>query len=294
MKLPPLCLMPLVLAACMTGPTVQEQQASAAAPPADWAQRLADPVTDPYLFESPVIESSLRPVVARHDFPDSSIFGGGHLDLFALQLRWAVNDRLAVIATKDGWVELEPGTGGDSDGLTDIAGGVKYAFVDDPQAGVLVTGGLVFEGSNGDSDVLQGNGDGAWRPFVSAGWDQGPQNLIATVGAFLPMDGHAESQYLDWHLHWSYEADEHWLPLLEVNGLHYTNNGTALPVNFEAVDYGNLGAADVEGNDVITGAIGSRYRIDRNSDLGLAWEQPLTTRKDIFESRITLDYVLRF
>ncbi len=260
----------------------------------DWNRRLIDPVTAPYIFESPLIHTSARPIYIRHNIPRNSILGGGNLKAYALQLRWAVTDRFAVIAVKDGRIDFEASAVPHETGWTDIAGGIKYAFIDDPRSGTIVTGGLIYEMHNGSTNVFQGNGSGAYRPFVSAGWDQGPVNVISSVGAHLPIDGDAESQSVDYHLHVSYEATEKFLPLVEVNGISYTNNGRALPVNQEAVDYGNLGSANVDGNDVITAAIGFRYRLTDDVDFGMAWEEPITERKDIFESRFMFDFVTRF
>jgi len=65
-------------------------------------------------------------------------------------------------------------------------------------------------------------------------------------------------------------------------------------VNFEAVDYGNLGATNVEHNDVLTGALGFRYRVGNRGSFGVAYEGPRGGREEIFDDRWTLDYVVRF
>ena len=68
-----------------------------------WKGRLTEPVTAPYWFESPMIHTSLRPVLIRHNFPSDSIFGAGELDVIALQARLAVTERLDKVGT---WVGI--------------------------------------------------------------------------------------------------------------------------------------------------------------------------------------------
>ena len=260
-----------------------------------WSQRLIAPVTAPYFFESPVIETNAQLKWLRHEFPKSSIFDGGYANIIALQLRYAVTDRFAIIATQDGWVDMNPKAGSDTHGYNDIGLGFKYALLDDKENGTIVTAGLTYIGHSGDRDVLAGTGGGAYHPFVSAGWDLETCNIIAGIGSYLPVNGDKNSQFVDWHLHASWDdGEDPFIPLVEVNGLHYTNNGRTLPVNFEAVDYNNLGSANVDGNDLITGAAGFRYRINKWTDFGMAFEAPITSRKDIFDKRVTLDLVRRF
>jgi len=265
-------------------------------PPATtpWTRRLIDPVSAPLTFESPLIHSSTTAVFLHHELPETSIFKGGHLTGAALQLRWAVTDRFAVIATKDGRFELHPGAGPDESGYADLAGGVKYALVDDPQAGRLITLGCTYEATQGDRDIFQGNGNGLWRPFVSAGLAGERVNTLLSLGASLPVSGDAESASWDYHAQWSPAGATEFVPLFELNGIHYQNNGRALAADFEGVDYANLGSNDVAGNDVITGALGCRWRVTSRADIGFAYERPLTERKDIFADRYTLDWVHRF
>jgi hypothetical protein len=285
-KTSPILSLPLLLlGACAAAP--------AASGGSRWTDRLMDPVTAPTLFESPVIATNLRPIAAFHALPDDSIFAGGDVQIVALQARWAVTDRLALIATKDGYVQFNPDAGADESGLADIAAGVKYALVDDPDAGILVTPGITYEIASGDEDVFQGNGDGMLRPFVSAGWDLGPWNLLANVGYDFPLDDDAESTRFTWHAHADWQMTPNFFPLVEINGLTYTDDGAVLPVDFEGLDFFNLGSTMVDGNTLVTGALGARWRVG-DSAIGAAWEAPLTSREDLFDWRLTLDWVFWF
>ena len=178
-----------------------------------------------------------------------------------------------------------------------MAGGFKYALFVDEEDGTLVTGGLTYEMTNGSRNVLQGNGDGMWRPFVSGAWQLEDLNFISSIAASVPGDSSEESTSFDWHMHLSLPAlDENGdvIPLFEVNGIHYTKDGRTTPVDFEGVDYANLGSTDVKGNDIITGALGLRFRLGELSWLGATYERPLTSRNDVFGQRFTIDWMRRF
>lgn len=259
-----------------------------------WSLDAVDPVSAPLTFESPLVHTSVRPVALYHSIPETNLLGGGRLKAFAVQARWAVTDRFAVIATKDGRAKLQTGILKDETGWLDIAAGVKYVIVDDPESKTLVTTGLTYETTAGDRDLFQGNGEGLFRPFVSALFGGDAVNVTASVAASLPVDGGAESSSVDYHLHFSPVTDSWFIPVAEINGIHYFDNGSNLPFNFEGVDYANLGSSGVQGHDIITAAVGARMRTGDNSTFGLAYERPVTNREDIFEDRITADWLLRF
>lgn len=257
-----------------------------------WRDRLVDPVTSPTSFESPIIETNIEPMYIRQGFPSDSIFGGGGFSVIAVQLRYAVNDRLAIIATKDGWIDLDPDAGGDESGFADIAAGVKYAWIDEPEEGLLVTPGITFELPSGEGEVFQGNGDGLLRPFISAAKVLEQFDLIANAGYSFPLDDEEEVSFLDYHVHLSREVTEGVSPLVELNGITYTSDGEELPVDFEGGELINLGATDVSGNSVFTGAVGVRWRATPHVMLGASFEAPLGGREDLFDDRIVLDVLI--
>lgn len=276
-------------------PACQATNTGATSTPAPWTDRIIAPITSPVTFESPTIQTNARPIFAHHSFPSDSIFGGGALDVYALQLRYAVNDRFAIIATKDGYFDLQPDTGSNESGMADVAGGFKYAFIDDPDKGLIATAGLIYEGTNGDKDVFQGNGDGTWRPFVSAGLASGDMSYVGSLGLQWPNDRDAETTSFDWHLQGAWHApDSKFAPVLELSGIHYISGGEALAVDFEGGDVINLGASGVGGNDLVTGAVGLRWNAWGRSWLGLAWETPVFSRDDLFDDRVTADLVVVF
>src|SRR5690606_22009700 len=80
------------------------------------------PMMHPYLFEDPFITTGINAVGSWHEFPGDSILDGGHLWAGALQARIAITDRIAFIATRDGWVHFEPGLDllDDNEGFADL------------------------------------------------------------------------------------------------------------------------------------------------------------------------------
>lgn len=248
----------------------------------------------PTIFESPVVERSARPMVLYQRLPETSIFQGGDFQVYALQLRVPITERLGFIATKDGYIDLNPDAGSDETGFADVAAGLKYAVIDDKASGLIVSPGFVFEFDVGNHDVFQGNGDGLLRTFVAAGLVKEKLNLIGNIGFNLPMNGDDESHSVDYHVHASYDVHPNIQPLVELHGITYTRNGDALPVNFEGGDLINLGSTGVAGQSVFTGAVGARFPVNDMVSFGAAYEFPIGSRHDLLRDRITLDAVISF
>ena len=71
-----------------------------------WKDKTIAPVTNPLFFEAAQINTEIRPIFIHHELP-TSFLGGGDANVYAVQARWAVNEKLALIATKDGYVDLD-------------------------------------------------------------------------------------------------------------------------------------------------------------------------------------------
>jgi hypothetical protein len=272
----------------------------------------APPMSMPYLFEEPFITSGLQVATVWHQMPERSIFQGGDIRIAALQMRLAVTDRLALIATRDGYVRFDP----DLDlvpratGFADMTFGLKYALVDRPDSGFILTPHLRFEMDSGEHRLFQGQGDGSLIPGVSFGWAPGNGfYTLGALGAVLPLDGDKNSTYVHYNLHVGYRTQSNWVPFVELNGMTWTSSGdgsSAVPLasggkltlsqaqralasgGFEGFDYANLGSRGVAGNDMITGALGVRFALGDRVWLGFSYEHPITQRKDLFQRRFTV------
>jgi hypothetical protein len=268
------------------------------------------PMSMPYLFEDPFITTGAYLWGLWHDFPESSVFEGGDATIAALQLRVALTDRLAFVASQDGRTSLHPDLDllDSEKGYMDLIAGLKFALIDRPDDRFILSTSLRYKLASGTGDILQGKGDGGWIPQFSVGWGAGPVNLIADAGMYYPIDGNAEVSFGFWNVHLGYPVTPKLVPFVEVNGIRYFDDGDGtttvktslgyLPIStvqsalglspFEAVDYGNLGSDDVAQNDYITGAVGLRFAVAPRVSLGASYERPLSKRREITKQRATL------
>lgn len=274
------------------------------------------PVTMPYLFEDPFITTGVQLIGIWHDFPEESIFDGGDAYVLALQARIAITDRLAFIATKDGVTWLRPGLSllDDEDGIMDITFGFKYALIDRPEDKFILSPHIRYEIPLGDEDLFQGQGDGVLIPGISAGWGFGDVRMLGDFGMQIPFDGDKNSTSIFYNLHVAWVAADHFVPFVELNGMHWTDSGDGssivetnigdIPVGlattvlgnapFEGTDVANLGNVGVKHNNLLTMGFGARVPFKDHWSLGAAWEIPVTGRKDIFEQRVTTSLTFDF
>ena len=192
------------------------------------------PMSMPYLFEDPYITTNVNLVGIYHNFPSDSIMDGGEAGVIAVQARVAITDRLAFIATKDGYMINRPDNSqlDNEEGFMDITAGFKYAVIDDRESGLIVSPSLRYEVPLGNASVFQGFGDGVLIPAVSMGW--GPENIhiIADLGAQIAMDAdkNVSSLFYNLHLDQAFEVDfvpgaDFIVPFIELNGTSYVASG---------------------------------------------------------------------
>jgi len=255
------------------------------------------PLTNPVYFEDPRTLTEARFIYLRHQVPLTAL--GGEIQLFALQARAAVTDRLSIIVTKDGFITSSNPL--IDDGWTDVNLGLKYNLLADPDAGRLLSAGLSYEIPIGSDQTLQGNGNGVFTPFLSGGLRVGNGHLLSTTGLLLPASPASESRIWYWSNHLDGrigQSNFFWVG--EVNWYHWLGAGEqtsiqGIPITgLEGGDLFNLGLAGVSGNDIVTGAVGLRYKPSGHWELGVAWEAPLTDRRDILDNRLTFDCILRY
>lgn len=269
-----------------------------AAAPAPVKMRYIPPVTNPTFNETPFITTEIRPIYIHHDIVNT---GGGNADVFAVQARFALTDRLALIATKDGYADVDTGALGDDDGFLNIGGGLKYAVINDLAGGTIVSVGARYEAPLGDIDLLggalniQGKGDGFANFFITGVKQIDRFQIQASANAHIAIDNDTDSSLIVGSLHANYALTERFFPLLELNVFEYfdepNRNGLGLPI--EGFDVFHLGAADSD--TVVTGAAGFRFLASEKILVGGAFEIPLTDEDDgITNWRVTADAVIRF
>jgi hypothetical protein len=286
-----------------------------------------NPMSMPYLFEDPYIATDINFVGIYHNFPSDSLLDGGEAGVIAVQARLAITDRLAFIATKDGYMIDRPDNGAlnNREGFMDITVGFKYAVIDDRESGLIVTPSLRYEIPVGNDQVFQGFGDGVLIPAVTMGYGPGNIHLIAGLGAQIAMDDDANSSsfFYNIHLDQAFEVDfipgsKFVVPFIELNGTSYVasgdgsnkivlasgkaplkavqqavfNAGITRDRRGEGIDVANLGSTGMSGETIITMAWGVRIPFDNGISTGMSYERVLSQRQDLFEQRWTwmVDY----
>lgn len=283
------------------------------------------PMSFPYIFEEPYITTGLNFVGIWHDFPENlSLAGGGSLPLggqlgvLALQIRLALTERLAFIATKDGVGFLDPGAASpvdDGTGLFNLTFGFKYALfewageVAGHDHSAILTPSLRYEIPLGQRAVFQGHDDGLLIPAIAAGYQIERFSGILAVGGQAPIDANENGSNLFYNLHVSYAHPlgdrfvTHVAPFMEFNGIHWTHSGRgtravdlrgggSIPIGlvpgFEGVDVANLGNLMVSGNDYITMAFGLRLPMRKGLSFGASYEFPVSIVDDLTDQRVTM------
>lgn len=260
----------------------------------DWTTKAIAPVTNPIFFESPLAQSEVRPLFLHHRL-DSGFVGGGSVNVYAVQLRYAVNDRLAIIATKDGFIETDTPGIGNRDGWGDLAAGVKYAIYKDDEKQAVITPGITFSLPTGSMEVFQGDGSGVINAFVSAtkGWDS--LHLTGNLGVQVPLDGDKDTANLHYSVMLDYYTCQWFIPFVAFNAFTTLSDGNGLGITSEGFDLINFGSANGSGTTQGTVGFGFRSRLVENLDLGFAYEVGvIEDGADIFKDRFTVDVIWRF
>jgi hypothetical protein len=277
------------------------------------------PIAQPFQFEDPFITTGVTAYYIWHEFPSDSAFGGGDLQTVAVQARVALTDRLAFIATKDGYVWTKPDNPllRDETGWFNIAGGFKYALYQDREKETIVSAALRLEVPSGSSAVFEGETGGViFIPSISAAWGWNKKlHVIGDVGGHAPTDGDLYSSQFFYHLYVDYSLHKYFQPFFQVSGQYWVaggdgsrsvtlSNGATLPLEtarqalgldtFEGVDVINLGNSNVGGNHMLVGAFGAHIPITKNVVLSVAYEIPFTSREDLTRQRVTTALRLEF
>ncbi|MCP5516244.1 MAG: hypothetical protein H7A45_03185 [Verrucomicrobiales bacterium] len=264
-------------------------------PAATKASAWVAPVANPIFFESPAIGTEARPIFIWQNLNQDFVTQGGDAQVYALQLRIALTERLAIIATKDGFVDFNPAAVLPHDeGWADIAAGVKYAVVSDDQARFVLTPGFTFKIPIGEESAFQGNGDGELDLFVSAAKAFGPVEVMGNFGVRLPMNMDEETSQLHYSLQVAYPVCRWFKPFAVCNAYTVLSEGDNLPLGSEGYDLINFGVSNAAGETMVVVGGGFRTELLKQLDLGFAYEKGVTHSDGIFDDRFTVDAVIHF
>jgi hypothetical protein len=282
------------------------------------------PMSMPYLFEDPFITTGANLVGIWNGVDERRDFQGADIGVLALQLRLAITDKLAFIATKDGFAMYRPDTKisdvpaladptnnkqlqADEDAFLNATIGFKYAMVEIPEENFILTPAIRYEIPLGNDEVFQGRGDGVFIPSATFAWGRDDFHLIGGLGGQVPVDSEKESTSLFYNLPLDYALFEKFVPFVELSGIHWTNSGDGglnmntrlgdVPLDtaqalmrtgsFEGADVANLGSRSIKGQNLVTMGWGVRVPLDQHVSLGLSYERALSGKKHFFEQRVT-------
>lgn len=297
-------LLPLTTVLAIAGEPVMETQQE----PTNPFAKAINPISNPTLADLALPRTNIHAMFMHHRLPNEiSLAGGdvelgGDLNLLAVQLEYAFNERFSIVATKDGYIDFNPDkTLEDQEGFANLAAGVKYAFIYDTVNQFAMSGTAVVEVPTGNRDVFQGYGDGAVNLIVNGLKLHDNWQFSGSIGTHVPFDSDAESLTGFASAHVSYRLTEKFIPLAEINWFHTfeEGDGTETPISvtdFEGGDLINLGSSNAKVNeDIVTLALGARYIISDSVNIGAAYEIPLTDEEDnLMRDRFTFDLVWEF
>lgn len=250
------------------------------------------PMTNPIYFEDPRAVSEIRPIFLHHKVPLAA--GGGTVQLYAAQVRLRLTENISLIAVKDGYATTSNPILGN--GWADIAAGLKFTLFRDVANQSILSGGFTYELPTGEAAMFQGNGDGEFNIFLAGAQKLAPRiNWMTASGLRVPVNSTDESMSSYWSTHLDAQVTQNFYALMEFNWYHWLNSGADGPIaGIEGLDVINFGNPGVAGNDIVTGAFGFKFKAGPHLESGVAWEMPLTQRRDILDNRLTVDLRLRY
>lgn len=261
------------------------------------------PMINFVFFEDPRTVSELRPIYVNHSIPEligNGIPAGGDVQLYALQFRVALTERLSLIAVKDGFIIDNTGGALDTlvaDGWADVTAGLKYNLFRNVETGTLGSVGFTYELPVGSTRALQAIGDGEFHFFATGGQRllDGNAHLLSSVGYRLPVDGAVQSSAIHWSNHLDARLTDRAYIFTEVAWWHWTDDAAAgASLGVAGQDLFNLSANDVVGNDLVTQNVGFKFKPNGHIESGIAYEFPLTDFQDLIEGRVQAELILRY
>jgi len=264
---------------------------------------MTSPISNPFLAEDPRALTEIRPIFIYQKVPgEQPNFKGGSVAFFGARGSIALTDRFSITLNKLGGINVAPGSGSDFDssfGFAELWLGGKYTFWRDTQSGTVAAGGLIFQIPTGSNETLQDTGSLTLTPYVSVGktlseFRAGAFNGIAVAGMnFSTNDERSNYFYTSAHLDFDVGNFHRFYPVAELNWFQYTASGRT-SFSGQGHDLINTGARNFNSASLVTGALGARFKITEASQIGFAYELPLLGNRDLFEYRLTLDFIFRY
>ncbi|MEZ6046958.1 MAG: hypothetical protein R3C11_15530 [Planctomycetaceae bacterium] len=248
-----------------------------------------EPITNPYWFIDARSMTRARAVYIHQEIPQNNLTNSGTTDVTSLQGSLAINEYMSFLAQKTGRQTIDIDGQGELEGWLDMALGFKTVIIRNEMSRFLWSGGVIYERSNGTSEIYQGNGHGMWHIYMSTAKGFGKSHFLSSFGIHMPNNHDEENESYFYSMHLDHELFCDKFIVWELNGQHYSESGSrTLNSNIEGGDLFSLGSDNVTGNDVISTAIGFAIRLRDDIHLTGAYEAPLTNRQDFLDDRVTM------
>jgi len=255
------------------------------------------PISNPVLSKDPRSLTEARFMFVNDSIPPDHPLRGGNFQVIGLQVRVALTDRLSLTVDKGVYAWIHPGSGPEQDGFINIAAGLKYLLVRDVENQFLWSAGFMYEPQTGEGSVFQNQGHGVMTAFTTAGKQLADYyHVLGTFGYQFPLDSNQNSSFFYTSLHLDRQVCGWLYPLIELNWFHYAAGGDRglPPALGEGDGLLNLGTSGVAGNDLVTLAAGLKAVVSEHLETGVAWEFPISNRKDLIDNRLTFELILRY
>lgn len=276
--------------------------------------RYVPPITNPVFNETPFITTEVKPFYAYHSIPGEFLTEGGNVQVVGIQARLAITERLGFIATTDGysWLDFDDeSTVTDTDGWNDIAIGLKYALINSPETGGILTAGLRYSIPFGDIELngtpsgpvdglsidMNGIGAGAINPFISAAKWVDDFQFQGMMGAQIALDDDATSWFLA-SGNVDYEIAPNWYPsvgynlFVPIEGGRQIDTGGPLD-RLTGAEIFDLGTSDPQTILALSGGV--RYRVSDNALIGLGADaNALQDSEHVYGWRLVADLVWHY
>ncbi len=252
------------------------------------------PLSNPVQFKDPRSLTEARFFFLNNwGTPNTPVLGSGSIQVYALQLRLAVNERLQLFADKDGIVRLSPNPGDSVTGLANINAGLKYVLIRDVERQFLFSGVLQYEAPTGAASVFQNQGSGNLAIYGVLGKEFADNwHVLLQVGQNFRMKTTNSGYFLT-----SAHIDRRFgpfVPFFEANWFYFNQNGTFLPLPFEGGGLLNIGAEGVSGLNWVTNAIGFKYDLNKHLELGFTYEFQVSDKVQLLNNMVLAEVILRY
>lgn len=264
---------------------------------------MVSPLSNPFLFEDPRSLTEVRPIFIYQSVPTGQAnFGGGNIWFIGTQGRLALTDRFSLVVNKLGFTAVNPSSSsvyGDQFGFSELWLGPKVTVIRNEDTGTLLAVGGTFQFPIGQSSVFQNTGSMSIAPYATFARPflknrLGVFNGMANGGySFSTNSERSDYFWLSGHVDFDIGNAHRFYPLFEVNWFQYTTDGTSRPITGEGRDLINFGG-QAKGSNLLTGTIGGRIKLRRNTEFGAGYEFPLMGNQDFLKGRITVDFIWRY